>query len=111
MSTETENSSDGVVKVGNLEVDSSGHTGKGATYHLTDAAVIEADEKDNTVKVTVKGEVTIASKYDRMGVYFKFLDNNGFELCEKVEYISGNVGTFTESFSDVPDTVTSVTIK
>ena len=108
MSAETENSSDGVVKVGNLEVDSSDHTGNGATYHLTDAAVLEVDEKDNTVKVTVKGEVTTASNYDRMGVYFKFLDSNGFELCEKSEFISGNVGTFTESFSDVPDTVTSI---
>ena len=111
VSSETENSSDGVVKMGNLEVDSADHTGDGATYHLTDAAVLEVDEKDNTVKVTVKGEVTTASNYDRMGVYFKFLDNNGFELCEKLEYISGNVGTFTESFSDVPDTVTSITIK
>ncbi len=111
VSSETENSSDGFVKIGNLEVDSADHTGDGATYHLTDATILEVDEKDNTVKVTVKGEVTTASNYDRMCVYFKFLDNNGFELFEKFEYISGNVGTFTESFSDVPDTVTSVTIK
>lgn len=111
VSSETEIFSDDVVKVGNLEVDSSDHTGDGATYHLTDAAVLEANEKDNTVKVTVKGEVTTVAKYDRMGVYFKFLDNNGFELFEKLEYISGDIGTFTESFSDVPDTVASVTIK
>lgn len=109
--SETENSSEGVVKNGNLEVDSSDHTGDGATYHLTDATVLEVNEKDNTVKVTVKGEVTTTSDYDRTGVYFKFLDNNGFELCEKFKYISGNIGPFTESFSDVPDTVTSVTIK
>lgn len=111
VSSETENVSDSVVKIGNLEVDSSEHTRDGATYHLTDATVLEVDEKDNTVKVTVKGEVTTVSNYDRIGVYFKFLDNNDFELCEELEYISGNIGTFTESFSNVPDTVTSVTVK
>lgn len=111
VSSETENSADNVVQIGNLEVDSSDHTGDGATYHLTDAAVLEVGEKDNTVKVTVKGEVTAASDYDRMGVYFKFLDNNGFELCEKLEFISGNVGTFTESFPDIPNTVACVSIK
>lgn len=111
VSDETENSAEAIVKIGNLEIDSSDHTRDGATYHLTDATVLEVDEKHNTVKVTVKGEVTTTSEYDRTGVYFKFLDNNGFELCEKFKHISGNIGIFTESFSDVPDTVASVTIK
>lgn len=111
VSSEAKDSSDSVVKVGNLDVDSSEHTRDGAIYYLTDSTILEVDEKNNTVKVTVKGEVTTASDYDRIGVYFKFLDDNGFELCQELEYISGSIGAFTESFSDIPSTVASVTIK
>lgn len=111
MPSEEKNSSDSVAKIGNLDVDSSEHTRDGAIYLLTDSTVLEVDEKNNTVKVAVKGEVTTASNYDRIGVYFKFLDDNGFELCQELEYISGNIGTFTESFSNIPNTVACVTIK
>ena len=111
VSSETEYSSDSIAKIGNLDVDTSEHTRYEAEYYLTDATILEVNEENNTVKVAIKGEVITKATRDRIGVYFKFLDNNGFELCHKFEQISGNVGTFTETYSDIPNTVASVTIK
>lgn len=107
--SETESTSnDSNAKIGNLDVDSSERTNFDATYNLTDATIIEVNE-DNTVKVSVKGVIT-KSTSDKTGVRFKFLDENGFEICQKFLYISGSVGKFTESFSDIPNTVACVAI-
>lgn len=104
-----ENTSINEAQVGNLEVSTIERVEGGAIYCLTDAAVMEKND-DGTVKVAVKGEVKSSGKYENLGVYFKFLDSNGFELKQEHVYINGTVGEFTESFTNIPSNVHSVGI-